>query len=66
LRKAVDERHVRLILTTGDNIYSAKKFLGIPIGTTGAEDDDHPSAPVPAITARAAWNDWSRCFADPA
>jgi hypothetical protein len=29
-----------VILTTGDNIYAAKKFLGIPVGATGAEDDD--------------------------
>ncbi|MBW8861084.1 MAG: metallophosphoesterase [Acidobacteria bacterium] len=40
LRKAVDEHGVRVILTTGDNIYAAKKFLGIPVGATGAEDDD--------------------------
>lgn len=40
LRRAVDEQGVRLILTTGDNIYAAKKLLGIPIGSSGTDDDD--------------------------
>jgi tartrate-resistant acid phosphatase type 5 len=40
LRRAVDDHGVRVIITTGDNIYAAKKFLGIPVGATGAEDDD--------------------------
>lgn len=40
LEQAVDETNIRLILTTGDNIYAAKTFLGIPIGETGDEDDD--------------------------
>jgi len=40
LREAVDREGVRLILTTGDNIYAAKRLLGIPIGSTGDEDDD--------------------------
>ena len=40
LRRAVDAHGVRVILTTGDNIYAGKKFLGIPVGATGAEDDD--------------------------
>ena len=40
LEQAVNETNVRLILTTGDNIYAAKTFLGIPIGGTGDEDDD--------------------------
>ena len=31
---------VRLILTTGDNIYAGTQSLGIPIGGTGDEDDD--------------------------
>jgi tartrate-resistant acid phosphatase type 5 len=31
---------VRLILTTGDNIYAGTRLLGIPIGGTGDEDDD--------------------------
>jgi tartrate-resistant acid phosphatase type 5 len=39
LEQAVNERDVRLILTTGDNIY-AKTFLGIPTGASGDEDDD--------------------------
>jgi hypothetical protein len=40
LRHAVDTEGVRLVLTTGDNIYAAKKFVGIPLGATGDEDDD--------------------------
>ena len=40
LRHAVDTENVRLILTTGDNIYAGTKLLGIPIGDTGDEDDD--------------------------
>jgi hypothetical protein len=40
LDKAVDERGVRLLLTTGDNIYAGKTLLGIPYGATGDEDDD--------------------------
>jgi len=40
LRRAVDTESVRLIITTGDNIYAGSKFLGIPIGETGREDDD--------------------------
>lgn len=40
LRQAVEQESVRLILTAGDNIYAAKKLLGIPIGSTGTEDDD--------------------------
>jgi tartrate-resistant acid phosphatase type 5 len=40
LDKAVDERGIRLLLTTGDNIYAGKTLLGIPFGTTGDEDDD--------------------------
>jgi hypothetical protein len=39
LEQAVNERGVRLILTTGDNIY-AKTFLGIPTSASGDEDDD--------------------------
>lgn len=39
LEQAVNERGVRLILTTGDNIY-AKTFLGIPASASGDEDDD--------------------------
>ena len=41
LLKAINEHNVRLILTTGDNIYAGKKLFGIiPIGATGDEDDD--------------------------
>jgi tartrate-resistant acid phosphatase type 5 len=40
LQRAVDTEPVRLIITTGDNIYAGSKFLGIPIGQTGREDDD--------------------------
>ncbi len=40
LRKAVDSASVRLILTTGDNIYAGVRLLGIPVGGTGDEDDD--------------------------
>lgn len=39
LERAVDEYDVRLILTTGDNIYAAKRFL-LWTGDTGDEDDD--------------------------
>jgi hypothetical protein len=40
LERAVDERGVRLVLTTGDNIYAGKTLLGVPLGATGDEDDD--------------------------
>jgi tartrate-resistant acid phosphatase type 5 len=40
LERAVEQHGVRLILTTGDNIYAGKKFLGLPIGDTGDDDDD--------------------------
>ena len=40
LDKAVDARGVRLLLTTGDNIYAGKTAFGIPLGATGDEDDD--------------------------
>ncbi len=40
LMKAVDEHNVRLILTTGDNIYAGKRILGLPVGDEGDEDDD--------------------------
>jgi tartrate-resistant acid phosphatase type 5 len=39
LERAVDTYGVRLILTTGDNIYAAKRFL-LWTGDTGDEDDD--------------------------
>ena len=40
LEKAVDAHDVRLILTTGDNIYAGRTLLGVPVGATGDEDDD--------------------------
>ena len=40
LTAAVDAHDIRFLLTTGDNIYAGKKFLGIPTGDTGDEDDD--------------------------
>ena len=40
LERAVGERGVRLILTTGDNIYAGRTLLGIPVSATGDEDDD--------------------------
>jgi hypothetical protein len=40
LEDAVDAEDVRLILTTGDNIYAGRTLLGVPVGATGDEDDD--------------------------
>jgi hypothetical protein len=40
LEEAVDREGIRLILTTGDNIYAGRSLLGIPVGATGDEDDD--------------------------
>jgi hypothetical protein len=40
LEQAVERHGVRLVLTTGDNIYAGKTFLGLPVGDTGDEDDD--------------------------
>jgi tartrate-resistant acid phosphatase type 5 len=37
---AVAAEAVRFVITTGDNIYAGSKFLGIPVGQTGSEDDD--------------------------
>ena len=53
LEQAVNETSVRLILTTGDNIYAAKTFLGIPVGSTGDEDDDWFFAFYPGLFMRA-------------
>jgi tartrate-resistant acid phosphatase type 5 len=39
LQRAVDEHDVRLILTTGDNIYASKRFL-LWTKDSGGEDDD--------------------------
>ena len=40
LEEGVAAHGVRLILTTGDNIYAGRTLLGIPVGATGDEDDD--------------------------
>ncbi len=40
LRRIVDQEGVRLLLTTGDNIYARMRILGVAIGGTGDEDDD--------------------------
>jgi tartrate-resistant acid phosphatase type 5 len=40
LDDAVDREGIRLLLTTGDNIYAGRSLLGIPLGATGDEDDD--------------------------
>ena len=40
LEKAVNDFDVRLILTTGDNIYRTDAFFGFIGGNTGSEDDD--------------------------
>jgi tartrate-resistant acid phosphatase type 5 len=40
MRRVIDTHGVRLILTTGDNIYAGQRLLGIPIGGSGDEDDD--------------------------
>ena len=40
LRTALEDHDIRFLLTTGDNIYAGKKFLGVPVGQTGEEDDD--------------------------
>ena len=40
LEAAVAREGVRLILTTGDNIYAGRTLLGVPVGATGDEDDD--------------------------
>jgi hypothetical protein len=40
LAASVERDGVRLLLTTGDNIYAGRSFLGLPIGSTGDEDDD--------------------------
>lgn len=40
LKVAADTRRIRFILTTGDNVYASKKFLGIPVGGSGDVDED--------------------------
>jgi 3',5'-cyclic AMP phosphodiesterase CpdA len=36
----VNTQNIRLLLTTGDNIYAQKKFLGLPVDQTGDKDSD--------------------------
>jgi tartrate-resistant acid phosphatase type 5 len=40
LKACVDTQDIRLVITTGDNIYAGSRLLGIAIGSTGDEDDD--------------------------
>jgi tartrate-resistant acid phosphatase type 5 len=40
MEKICRSEGVRLVLTTGDNIYAGARLLGIPVGSTGDEDDD--------------------------
>lgn len=41
MQAVFETRDVRLIVTTGDNIYAGTRLLGLPLGTnTGDEDDD--------------------------
>jgi hypothetical protein len=40
LEEAVGRDDIRLLLTTGDNIYAGRTLVGIPVGATGDEDDD--------------------------
>jgi tartrate-resistant acid phosphatase type 5 len=40
LEATVDGEGIRLLLTTGDNIYAGRSLLGVPVGATGDEDDD--------------------------
>ena len=40
LRRIVESEDVRLLLTTGDNIYAGRRILGLVTGDTGDEDDD--------------------------
>jgi hypothetical protein len=40
LEAAIGPEDIRLLLTTGDNIYAGRTLLGIPVGSTGDEDDD--------------------------
>jgi tartrate-resistant acid phosphatase type 5 len=40
MQVAFEQHDVRMIVTTGDNIYAGHRILGMPIGATGDEDDD--------------------------
>ncbi len=40
MQQVFDTEPVRLIITTGDNIYAGRRILGLPAGAQGDEDDD--------------------------
>jgi tartrate-resistant acid phosphatase type 5 len=40
MTEAFATHEVRLIITTGDNIYAGNRILGLPVGAQGDEDDD--------------------------
>jgi tartrate-resistant acid phosphatase type 5 len=40
MQLAFEQHDVRMIVTTGDNIYAGRRILGLPIGASGDEDDD--------------------------
>src|SRR5262245_14321135 len=40
MQLAFEQHDVRMIVTTGDNIYAGHRLLGLPIGGSGDEDDD--------------------------
>ena len=40
MQLAFEQHDVRMIVTTGDNIYAGHRILGLPIGASGDEDDD--------------------------
>jgi hypothetical protein len=40
MQQAFETHPVRLIITTGDNIYAGRRILGLPAGAQGDEDDD--------------------------
>jgi hypothetical protein len=40
MQLAFEQHDVRMVVTTGDNIYAGHRILGIPVGATGDEDDD--------------------------
>jgi hypothetical protein len=40
MQLAFEQHDIRMIVTTGDNIYAGRRILGMPIGATGDEDDD--------------------------
>ena len=40
MRRMIDTEDVRLILTTGDNIYAGTRLMGIALSNSGDEDDD--------------------------